>query len=218
MAILVFDFDDTLIYSRSDRAHRLLEAVRKFGHQVDGAALPRAWGMPFQAMVTTIAPTLAAQFTEFIHFYAEELAKAPPLACPGAVAALPELARHARLIVHSASHSRLVRTDLNSLGLLPLFDFICGSDWQARPKPDPSSLDFLWSLPGLDTARRSDILYIGDSPGDAAIAEHAGIRFIRVRDAEASQAEALTDSYLTINDFSELLELMLRDRGVSGSN
>lgn len=208
MTVIVFDFDDTLIFSRSDRALRLMEAIQGFGHGVDNAALASAWGKPFKRMVTTISPSLEAEFDNFLQFYASELTKSPPNPCPGVISTLPQLAKRARLLVHSASHSLLVRTDLHSLGILPLFDFVCGSDWQAEPKPHPQSLTFLWQLPGLGTMSPSEVYYVGDSATDADIAEHAGVNFVRANYAESSKSQRFNASCPTIADLEDLLAFL----------
>jgi len=208
MTVLIFDFDDTLIFSQSDRALRLKSAIRRFGHQVDEDSLSLVWGKPFRRMVTTIAPSIEGQFEDFLQFYAAELAKTPPRACPGTVEAIPQLARHARLLVHSASDSLLVRTDLHSLGLLPLFDFVCGSDWQATPKPDPESLDFIWKLPGFEKMARSEVYYIGDSSTDADIAEHAGVHFVRTHYAESSRQQYFKMPYPSVTNLEELFIIL----------
>lgn len=174
---IVFDFDDTIVVSRTDRGEALLDALESFGTPaVHG--LDEHWGLPFRNLVNNIAPAVASQYNEFLLHYSDILAARCPTPCPGVVDVLPTLARTHRLFIHSASESLLVRTDLQSLGLLHLFDFVCGSDWQPSPKPDASS--FL-ALAELLTAARSSFAhawYVGDAPTDLEIARAAGLRFV----------------------------------------
>ena len=177
---VIFDFDDTLIFSRSDRAYVLLEALELFGVVTNSGRIDEHWGKPFRDLVSAIAPELSHDFDAFLHYYAKFLTSRPPTARVGVVDALPRLAVKHHLYVHSSSHSLLVRTDLQSLGLLHFFDFICGSEWQPQPKPDPRSLSVLRDLSegsgqGLDTA-----WYVGDSLTDLEITKRSDLNFIGV--------------------------------------
>jgi phosphoglycolate phosphatase-like HAD superfamily hydrolase len=206
----VFDFDDTLIQSRDDRAVVLLQALASFGVEADTDALPLYWGQPFEELVTRIAPSVAASYPEFLHHYSEVLQARPPTPCAGVLEAMPRLARVAELFVHSASHSLLVRTDLDSLGLLKFFSFVCGSDWQSTPKPHPGSFAVLARL--LETQRRSfrDTWYVGDSLSDVDIAERANLRFVGVtfRTPAAAFYGRGVDSSRLIDSMTELATIV----------
>lgn len=175
---VVFDFDDTLVVSRTHRANVLLEALDDFGVPVHPERLSEGWGRPFHELVALVAPAAVARFGEFVWFYAEMLRRHPPEPCLGVLEAIPALASHHRLFVLSASESLLVRTDLESLGILAAFEFVCGSDWQPHPKPSARSIEPILGLPGLTSG--SDWWYVGDSPSDATLAKGAGIRFVGV--------------------------------------
>jgi phosphoglycolate phosphatase-like HAD superfamily hydrolase len=104
------------------------------------------------------------------------------------MSAIPHLARTNSLYVHSASDSLLVRTDLQTLGLLRQFQFVCGSNWQSVPKPDPQSFATVRELMALRGSDRGPTWYVGDSPTDYRIAQAAGFEFVAAAwTAESSQ-------------------------------
>lgn len=190
-APLIFDFDDTLIVSRSDRAHVLLEALALFGVTTSPELMDQFWGRPFRELVCGIAPDVDARYEQFISHYSEVLRAHPPTACPGVLETLPDLAVMHRVFVHSASSSRLVRTDLQSLGILHLVDFVCGSDWQLVSKPDPGSFGSLTTLLGSAEIDYSKAWYVGDAETDAEIAARAGLKFVGVAYDKARRSRFL---------------------------
>jgi phosphoglycolate phosphatase-like HAD superfamily hydrolase len=179
-APLIFDFDDTLIVSRADRGKLLLVALDSFGTPGSPDRVDTYWGRPFRDLVVGIAPSVERRYPDFLMHYADVLRLHPPTPCPGVVQALPVLAARHRLFVHSASNSRLVRTDLQSLGLLDLVDFVSGSDWQPVPKPDPRSFGAMRQLMDSALIDPASSWYIGDTVGDAVIASKAGLHFAGV--------------------------------------
>ncbi|MDP9404788.1 MAG: HAD hydrolase-like protein [Actinomycetota bacterium] len=133
----------------------------------------------------------AGRYQVFLTHYAQVLASRPPTACPGVVETIPYLRRNHHLFVHSASHSLLVRTDLQSLGILQCFDFVCGSDWQPVPKPHPRSLAMMAALLDAHGASLEGGWYVGDSPSDYDIATAVGLRFIAVAYDDRVRAQFL---------------------------
>jgi len=189
---VVFDFDDTLIVSRNDRADVLLAALESFGAPGTAEDVALHWGKPFRDLVFGVSPQVADRFYEFLNHYVTVLQSRPPVACPGVDAALPRLTLTHRLFVHSASQSILVRTDLQTLGLLHHIDFTCGSEWQPRPKPHPDSFRMLGKLLKAGGSSLEGSWYVGDAPTDVDIAAAAGLRFVGVAYTEAAKERFLS--------------------------
>lgn len=209
-ANIVFDFDDTLIVSRSDRAHLLFQALREFGTPVQFEGIDRAWGRPFKELVAAASPDALSRFSEFLWLYANVLRRHPPTPCAGVLEAIPDLARLHRLFVLSASNSLLVRTDLESLGILGAFEFVCGSDWQTYPKPSPQSLEPIRTLSGAHGGNRC-WWYVGDSPADVTLAREAGLRFVGLASQDGNSrrlTKAGVNSSSIIYSMVELPRLM----------
>lgn len=207
---IIFDFDDTLIVSRADRGNVLIDALNTFGVSTFPDELDRLWGRPFAELVTGLAPETRGRYQEFLTHYAEVLESRPPTACPGVVEALPLLREHHHLFVHSASHSVLVRTDLQSLGVLHYFDFVCGSEWQLVPKPDPRSLAIIVTLLEAHGQSLDGCWYVGDSPSDGNIAAASLMRFVAVRYDEHSPrwAEEVAAPEHVIRSVTELISVV----------
>jgi phosphoglycolate phosphatase-like HAD superfamily hydrolase len=208
-AKVVFDFDDTLIVSRKDRANLLLKTLGDFGTPVEPERLADAWGRPFRDLVAAVSPEAVSRLPEFLWFYAGVLRRHPPTPCPGVLEAIPLLASQHRLFVLSASNSLLVRVDLETIGILGAFEFVCGSDWQSHPKPSPRSLDPIKALEG--GSADGDWWYIGDSPTDATLASEAGLKFVGIGADEAARrtlTSAGVDSAFIIDSMMELPHLV----------
>ncbi len=90
------------------------------------------------------------------------------------------------LFVHSSSHSLLVRRELAALGIAGSFEFICGSDWQSLPKPDPQSLTPILDLLRHGGYAREHCTYVGDAPSDLALAAACHIDFVGAGFTEAA--------------------------------
>jgi phosphoglycolate phosphatase-like HAD superfamily hydrolase len=191
MKAVIFDFDDTLIVSRADRAAKLMHGLQAFGFPGAVDRLDEYWGLPFRELVLGLSPQVESRFNEFLLFYSSLLKTAPPTACEGVLEALPILQRAGPLFVHSLSHSLLIRTELQSLGLLGLFDFICGSDWQLKPKPNAESLRPIMDLLLVKGVSAKACIYVGDSPVDAELARRSGLTFVAACFNEQSQSTFL---------------------------
>jgi phosphoglycolate phosphatase-like HAD superfamily hydrolase len=178
---VIFDFDDTLIVSRADRAKTLLLALETFGTPASEEQVDSFWGRSFREMVCGLAPTVANDYDRFIAHYCNILEANPPTARPGVPEVLLQLSFDHLIFVHSASNSRLIRTDLQSLKVLQLIDFVCGSDWQRVGKPDPGSFESLVQLLSTRGILDDDeIWYVGDSESDAIIAQRASFHFVGI--------------------------------------
>jgi phosphoglycolate phosphatase len=175
---IIFDFDDTLIVSQKDRSVRLIEALEEFGAPVARDRVDEYWGRPFYELVVGLAPAVASQYQAFLVHYSRFLQTSVPVACPGVLNAIPVLSLTYRLFVHSASHSLLVRTDLQTLGILNQFEFVCGSDWHRHPKPDPRSFTILDELLRSEKSFLDETWYVGDTATDVDVARMAGLKFV----------------------------------------
>ncbi len=80
--------------------------------------------------------------------------------------------RGLRLAIATGKSGPRARSLLDSLGLLPFFAHVIGSDEVARPKPAPDIVRHALSL--LDVAPERAIM-VGDAPTDLASAQGAGV-------------------------------------------
>lgn len=127
---------------------------------------------------------------------------------PGALEALPELARHYKLAIVSdtgVSGGEMLRHYLDREGLLPYFSAFSFSDETRVFKPDPRAFLTALEALGVDPA---DALHIGDHPRtDIAGARRTGYRHA-VLFGEEHTGEPGPEPSARIRDHRELLELV----------
>ncbi|NNM54244.1 MAG: HAD family hydrolase, partial [Spirochaetales bacterium] len=200
----------------AEQRHLVAEQVLTALGVKDGRVSPRgllASGTP-QAILTAFYTTLGfwAPLPELSVFLAEAslalsplLSRGSPPAFSGLPAIVKQLAHHGFLQgVGTADSEAGARRDLEALGLLPYFAAIVGSD-HVRPKPHPDTV--------LSFARQvklpvEQILVIGDSPADEAMARAAGSGFWGVLWG-ASRREDFADDTPVLTDPSALAALEL---------
>lgn len=109
------------------------------------------------------------------------------LPLPHMIALVKELHQNGyRLAIASGNHSSNLRAVLARLGILPLFDVVCGRDMIWNNKPASDQLLFVMQRTGFD---KSETLFIGDSKYDEESAESAGVGFF-LTEKPASESDA----------------------------
>jgi len=99
-----------------------------------------------------------------------------------------------RLAIASGNHSSNLRAVLARLGILPLFDVVCGRDMIWNNKPASDQLLFIMQRAGFD---KGETLFVGDSKYDEESAESAGVGFFQTeKPASESDAKKLTGMLL----------------------
>lgn len=202
---VILDFDDTMAATFEVRSRTLLRALAEAGAPTTHQRIAAAWGAPFEALVTALAP--GVRFADFLPRYARAMAEDPPRLLPGVRELLTTLAgRQTPVVVHTSGHTELVRQDIEALRIAALVLDVYGSDRTGAAKPDPASLRPV--LDRLDAARRHrpGLLYSGDSVRDFEVAHGNGVRFLGVLTGRTSEAEfraagctgALVGSYSTL--------------------
>ncbi|MEU7143755.1 alpha/beta fold hydrolase [Nocardia sp. NPDC046473] len=178
---IVLDFDDTIAATATARWAVLRRTAATFGVDLAVETIRSAWGLPFDALIASIVPTLDA--ASYKTAYRRAMDDEKPIPAPGAKPCVEELHRRGieRVIVGSGSHDLIVQ-DLVALGLDRFFDEaeIYGSEQSEVHKPDPQVLrDPLRGLTERGIDRRS-IVCVGDSVRDFRMAEGNNLAFIAV--------------------------------------
>ena len=164
------------------------------------------WGLPFFKLATAISPEVEGRFDDFLVHYAKQLVAEPPMPCPGVVKSLKDLSRLGPLFVPLV-HGLLIRTDLQSLGLLSCFEFVCGSDWQPQPKPHKASLTPILEMLAHKGVANASCVYVGDTITDAEPANAAGLHFVGAGYTDEAARLLRTSSLVgdrVINNLAEL--------------
>lgn len=175
---VIFDFDDTIIRSFGDRSVKLVEALSSFGMSPRKDGLGSVWGRSFRDVIFELDSRAAYRYEEFVEYYSEYLLRFPPEVEPGLDRIIRRASARIPLLIHSASDSRLIASDLRSLDLLDCFSVISASNEQSLPKPAHESMaqvvDFLASM----AIPLTDVVYIGDSMTDFVSARCLDIPFL----------------------------------------
>jgi phosphoglycolate phosphatase len=97
-------------------------------------------------------------------------------------------AKGLKIGIASGNHSDSIKRILSDLGMLDLFDVICGRDATARSKPAPDALQYIMEKAG---AARREVLFVGDSTHDVLSAKAAGIFLFLIRPNSTFDAKRL---------------------------
>lgn len=147
-----------------------------------------AWGLPFSEFVRKIVPSVDPEL--FVERYVEAKRFVSPRPTPGAPELLAELSHLGILMIVVTSSSRRVIThDLETLGLVRYFDRVYGDEESQFHKPDPRVLSAPLAELGTQGYLATDMVIIGDSVSDCAMAYGNDLRFIGVLSGTGSRTD-----------------------------
>lgn len=176
---VLFDFDDTLMATKSSRVPALIQAFKELGYVVTPAMINGHWGLPFNLLVSSIAPGI--DYELFCTRYSSVMLNFLPRPTPYAVALLRLLSssRIPALVISSGSRG-LVTQDLEISGLLPNITKLWGYEDTPFHKPDPRTVEPVLAYLSQQNIDRFHVLYIGDSLADYLVAHQNDIPFCAV--------------------------------------
>ena len=180
-ALIVFDWDGTLLDSTAAIGECIRHAARELGLPVPDAARARhVIGLGLQDSLRLAVPELPPErASEFVESYRREFrAREEHMQLfPGVAELLGELrARGHALAVATGKSRRGLERALDATGLRPFFAASRCAD-ETTPKPDPAMLHELLRM--LD-APREHALMIGDTSHDLQMASAAGVDALAV--------------------------------------
>ncbi|MFC3965435.1 alpha/beta fold hydrolase [Nocardia jiangsuensis] len=206
---VIFDFDDTLAATSRSRWVVLRRTAAEFGVDVTSDAIRAAWGLPFEALIAALVPTLDAE--EFITRYRVAMLESPPASLPGVKSLLTGLAlRRVRCLIVGSGNYSLILQDLDALGLSPFFDErdIFGSEQTTVHKPDPRVLKEPMDALVSDGFDREHIVLVGDSERDFRAATGNRVPFIGVMTGLDDREDFVrygVAQHLVVGDLTQLL-------------
>ncbi len=213
-ALVVFDWDGTLVDSTAIIARALQDAARDVGEPVPGDDAARfVIGLGIDAAIHGVAPALPkARYREFSLLYREHyLAHEHDIPLfAGVTALLNELDTGGHLLAVATGKSRAgLDRALQASGLRARFQATrCGDE--GFPKPHPDMLLHLMDRLGV-TAQET--LMIGDTTHDIELAHNAGVEAIAVAYGAHTATRLRTASPLAIVDSITELRGWLTERG-----
>lgn len=206
---MLFDFDDTLVATRTSRVSALIKTAADFGYRLTPEDITEHWGKPFNQLVMGIVP--GVDYEAFHRHYADIMRQIPSQVLPGTRKLLAGLSgRGVPIFVISSGSRDLVRQDLEEGDLWQYLSKLWGYEDTPYHKPDPRTLDpVLRTLAelGIDV---NQVVYIGDSVADFRVATAKGFLFCAVLSGthtrEDFRALGLGDE-LIVDSLEELLDL-----------
>jgi phosphoglycolate phosphatase len=178
--LIVFDWDGTLVDSHSAIADCMQEASRELGLPVpERERATHVIGLGLHDAMRIVAPDLPAQrYPEFIdayrrHFLAREDAMQP---FPGMRELVRSLQQQSILAIATGKSRRGLDRALKATALAPHFRASRCAD-ETNPKPHPAML--LELMHELE-CRREQVVMIGDTSHDMAMAAAAGVDAVAV--------------------------------------
>ena len=179
-ALLVFDWDGTIIDSPAAIVECIREASREMGLRVpERERAAHVIGLGLRESLQQAVPDLPAErYSEFValyrkHFLARE--DSMPL-FRGMQDLLASLVKTHRLAIATGKSRRGLDRALDATGLAPLFASSRCAD-ETAPKPDPAMLRELMEEFGID---ETQVLMIGDTTHDLGMASAAGVDALAV--------------------------------------
>lgn len=190
--LVVLDVDDTIVLNEAVSFEIENAAVNLIGWpSTSRISHLSTWGMPLLEALTFRSPGVdlqkfGAAFREvFFRYYAAGLVD---MVSDRNLAAIDALRRDGRQIMILTSRSAIEVEHLVA-ETAPLASRVAATyhlDRTRHAKPDPRVFDELLAESGL---RPSECVYVGDTPGDAAAANGAGIPFIACLESELRSRE-----------------------------
>jgi HAD superfamily hydrolase (TIGR01549 family) len=191
---VLFDLDDTLIDSTRNYVKTIWRTCDELGLPRPAEALLKAGFVTWRDHVEAIFPEVV--FETFASQYRIHAHEIPYPAIPGALDVLEELA-HRQLGIVTNRDKGLCGLRMSQAGIdVSHFDFIHTVEDLPGAKPHPQALEP--AVLQVAPLARDEILYVGDRPEDARVAQSAGIGFVAVltgvMEAEAFAALGVSEA------------------------
>ncbi|MBM9577834.1 HAD-IA family hydrolase [Leptospira sp. 201903070] len=203
---ILFDYDDTLVQTRKIRYGTLKDLAREiFQFELKDSHIDDAWGLPGDDFLRRVYGKFSEDLESLWEVYNSFCERDPNLTFPGVEDFLQKYGSTFHFGILSSSSGRRVLKEMEyfSFSKDSFFAIQTAEDTKVH-KPNPKVF-----LPILEEAKRreldsSEILYIGDTLGDATASLGAGLRFLGMAH-EGHSAKIFQDENLEfVSSFLEL--------------
>lgn len=176
-AAVLFDWDGTLVDSLAAIYRANTRALATIGITMDWDWFRERYTPDWRRSYAELGVP-EHLYDELADRWAQEMQRSRPRALPGARRGLRQLRLHGvRLGIVTASMRAVVGPGIERLNLAGLFEVVVCSDDVPRTKPHPDGLHHALEILGLGAG---DVLYVGDTPTDLAMADAAGTPFVAI--------------------------------------
>ncbi|TGM57076.1 HAD family hydrolase [Leptospira adleri] len=203
---ILFDYDDTLVQTRRVRYRTLkILAKEKFHFELKDEWIDEAWGLPGDDFLRRIFGKHSENLDALWEVYNSFCERDPNLTFPGVEDFLQKYESRFHFGILSSSSGRRVLREIESFSFSKDSFFAIQTAEETKVhKPNPKVF-----LPILEEAKKrkldpSEILYVGDTIGDATASTGAGLRFLGMAH-EGHSAEVFRKENLEfVSSFAEL--------------
>ncbi|MBM9501306.1 HAD hydrolase-like protein [Leptospira sp. 201903071] len=203
---ILFDYDDTLVQTKKVRYNTLKNLAReRFRFELKDFQIDEAWGLPGDDFLRRIYGKHSEDLEALWNVYDSFCQRDPNLTFPGVEDFLQKYGPRFHFGILSSSSGRRVLKELESFSFSKnsFFAIQTAEDTKVH-KPNPKVF-----LPILEEAQKrkldfSEIMYVGDTIGDATSSMGAGLRFLGMAHEEYSAEIFRKENLEFVSSFSEL--------------
>lgn len=209
---IIFDFDDTLIFSTQQHIESFKNAANKYGLNINEKEITKLFGKPVLEILKQIFPDINTSKLEKIKDekekkYKEIIQEKMPKPLKGVTQLLRYLNKHDFNIgILSSDSAANIKLVLEKNKISNYFDIIMGSEDIKSHKPQPNGL--------LKIAKKmknqaGECIYIGDSKYDMMAAYNANMIGIGVATGHYSKTELKSQGALmAFDDLTEVFKFV----------
>jgi len=209
---IIFDFDDTLIFSTQQHVESFKSAANKYGLSINEKEITKLFGKPVLEILKQVFPDINTSQLEKIKDekekrYEEIIQEKKPKLLKGVTQLLQYLSKHDFNIGILSSDSIVnIKLILEKNKISNYFDKIMGSEDSKSHKPQPNGL---LKIAKKMKSRADECIYIGDSKYDMMAACNANMIGIGVATGHYSKTELKSQgASIVFDDLTEVFEFM----------
>ncbi|AOP34541.1 hypothetical protein A0128_12195 [Leptospira tipperaryensis] len=203
---ILFDYDDTLVQTRKVRYGTLKNlAKEKFQFELKDSHIDEAWGLPGDDFLRRVYGKYSEDLESLWEVYNSFCERDPNLTFPGVEDFLQKYNSHFHFGILSSSSGRRVLKEIEGFSFPKdsFFAIQTAEDTNVH-KPNPKVF-----LPILEEAQKrkldsSEILYVGDTIGDATASIGAGLKFLGMAHEDSSAELFQKENLEFVSSFLEL--------------
>ncbi len=191
MRLILFDLDGTLIDSQKIFVHSILAALSRLGisNVFSERDIAKLFGKPLLNVVESLG--VQRETESVVQLYREEYfnRKHSLALFPGVLDSLDFLREEKFIMTLVTNRSTDVANEIAAeVKILQYFSHVLGSD-KYKPKPNP---DMLITAMKLNSANRTNTIFVGDSEVDYIASKACGVKFVRFLNSKGHWDDAFS--------------------------
>jgi len=202
---VLFDFDDTLVKTKSIRYKAIKKAGKKFYNlNISDADIDKYWGKPFDSFISDIFIN-SDTVRNLTNNYKSILPKYPNEQITDTNKVVKQLSQNFLLGIISSNNPDLIRGGMKDVKLSSSYFFFIQSSKDTKVHK-PNLGVFLPSLEKLEARNisKNEVLYVGDALDDYEVASSTGLHFCGIANRTVKEKTYIERKIPYIKAISEL--------------